>query len=124
MNLLQEHNEICFYHAIERKTCGYIKRSEKFICKTPAEYLPELKKLLKDMLFELSEHVRFKQKCLKSLDRRNTHFRIEVFFKDDSPQIAGHTVWMVLETSLDQDDIHIFIETLAIFGDYYNKIGE
>lgn len=106
-------NVMCFYHAISRKHCGYIK---SFQPEKEVEYLPHLNDLLKDMLFELSEYARYRE--------GSAHFRIEIYIKNDSPQMTGYTVWMVLETSLDQDAIHTFIETLATFGEYYRTKGE
>lgn len=101
----------CFYHAINRKDCGY----ENF------ELLPKLKVLLEDMLFEYDLHAKGFKKTghgsfIKTID---PYFRIEIFLNDDSPQIKGSTVWMIVENSMDTDNIKELIDQLALFGDYY-----
>lgn len=101
----------CFYHAINRKDCGYEN----------SELLPKLNDLLEDMTFEYGIHSEAFNKTghrsfIKSL---NPYFRIEIYLNDDSPQIKGYTVWMVVENSMSIDTIIELIDQLAIFGNYY-----
>ena len=101
-------NGRCFYHAINRKDCGY---------ENSTELLPKLKVLLEDMTFEYKIHDKTfsktgHQSFVKSL---NPYFRIEIYLNDDSQKIKGHTIWMVVEKSMSKDTIIELIDQLAIY---------